>query len=208
MPTIIETMVYTIDELITEFGQDSKPVKKAMEWGSQVASEWWDGREMYDDAKAIAKILGITVERFYYSGFCSQGDGACFEGTYDYAKGSKAAIRAYAGQDKELHRIADELQALQKQYFYRLGAHVKHSGHYYHEMCTRITVTHTEEYYEGDWAADHADDEDALKELLRDFMRWFYKQLEEDYWYAVSEESVLDNLRANEYTFTEDGERF
>jgi hypothetical protein len=208
MPTIIETKVYTISELIATFGKDSKPVEKAMEWGTITEGEWWDSAGTIECAKEMGVMLGIDIDRVYYSGFWSQGDGACFEGTYGYKTGAVKRVKAEFPALTEFHRIAEALQAAQKPYFYKLGARVKHSGRYYHELCTTIEVTHEDEYYEGDWAADHADEEDYIKDTLRDFMRLIYKMLEEDYEYRTSEESVLDMLEANEYTFTEEGTRF
>jgi hypothetical protein len=86
---------------------------------------------------------------------------------------------------------------------YRLSATVKHSGHYQHQYCTDIAVT-DDNSMRGDAAPDV---EEAVKELLRDFMRWIYRQLEQEYGYLTSDESVDDTIRANEYTFTEDGRR-
>ena len=58
----------------------------------------------------------------WFSGFWSQGDGACFEGRYAYAPRASLRIRDYAPRDTELHRIADALQALQRLNFYQLTA--------------------------------------------------------------------------------------
>src|SRR3546814_2772659 len=49
----------------------------------------------------------------------NQGDGACFEGNYSYARGASAAIRRYAPKDVELQRIADALGAIQRRNFYQ-----------------------------------------------------------------------------------------
>jgi hypothetical protein len=74
----------------------------------------------------------------YFSGFSSQGDGACFEGTYRYKKGSVKAIKAHAPQDKELHRIAKGLQEAQRPTRYSITANIKHRGRYYHPGCMEI----------------------------------------------------------------------
>ena len=93
-----------------------------------------------EDAEEIGRILGIDIENIYFSGFSSQGDGACFEGRYSYRKGSGKELIGYAPKDKELHRIARDIFNLQRRNFYRLEAKVKHSGHYYHKRCTEIDV--------------------------------------------------------------------
>ena len=157
-----------------------------------------------DDAKRMGAILGMDITDIYFSGFWSQGDGACFEGTYNYAKGAAKAIRAEAPQDKELHRIADELQALQRRYFYSLTASVKQRGRYSHEMCTDIRVYRETKYsLVGDVDAQI---DESLTDSLRDFMRWIYRQLECEYEYLTSEEAVKQSIEANEYEFTANGE--
>jgi len=37
-------------------------------------------------------------------------------------------------------------------------------------------------------------------------MRWIYRQLKTEYEYSVSDEVVAENIIANGYEFTEDGE--
>ena len=143
-----------------------------------------------EDAKEIGKILGIDIDNVYFSGFWSQGDGACFTGSYSYAKGATKAIRQYAPLDKELHRIADDLQELQRKHFYGLSTTVTHSGHYSHEYCTQFSTYDRDEY------AD-ADTDEALIEILRDYMRWIYRNLEREYEYQTkwSAARAVENLR-------------
>lgn len=168
--------------------------------------EWWDA--VYDDAERVAEILGVDFDRkrngkeptIYFSGFSSQGDGACFEGDYRYAKGAVKAIRAYAPTDKELHRIAQALQDVQRKNFYRLRAYCKHSGHYYHEFCMTVSVEDNDNSYR-----DIGEAEDDITELLRDFARWIYRQLEAESDYLNSEEAITENIEANDYDFDEEG---
>ena len=90
--------------------------------------EWWN--YIFEDAKRMGVLMGITVDNIYFSGFSSQGDGACFEGSYEYQKGSVKAIREETGDsDKDLTAIAKGLQAEQRRNFYGLSASVKHRGH-------------------------------------------------------------------------------
>lgn len=161
--------------------------------------EWWVSS--YDDIKEIGKLMGIDIDRIYFSGFSSQGDGACFEGSYEFKVGSVKAVMEYAPKDYKLHLIVKELQAVQRRYFYQVSAMVKQSGHYMHEMCTSIDVGHNDFYsYRLPEGA-----EDGIKEGLRDFMRWIYRRLESEYEYLTSEEVVKDSIEANESEFTVDG---
>ena len=208
---VLERLVYSFDELTDDAKQ------KAIEKHWEFVSKWFsdDAEHIFEDAAAIADILGIDLKTravkllgggtrnepcIYYSGFSSQGDGACFEGSYCYAKGSQKAIRDYAPQDKELHRIADELAAIQKPYFYRLEASAKHSGHYYHSGCMSVSAWHRDDQYR-----DIGDAEDELKEVLRDFANWIYARLESEYEYRTSEEQIIESIKANEYEFFADG---
>lgn len=214
MPQIITTTVYQYDEL-DEAGQE-----KARAWYREGAfdDEWWDN--VYDDVEQVAKILGIEIDRrnqkcrmtdgsrewidrspaIYFSGFWNQGDGACFEGWYRYQPGSVAEIAKYAPQDICLHGIAENLQRLQRPYFYSLTASIKHTGHYYHEHSMTIDV-------ESKQIEVSRQDEDELAANLRSFARWIYRQLEDEYEYENSDEVVAENIRINEYTFTANGKR-
>lgn len=158
-----------------------------------VDHEWWEF--LYDDAKECGRILGIDIDRIYFSGFWSQGDGACFEGSYRYVPGAAAAIKKHAPQDAELARIARDLQNAQRPAFYTATASVKHRGHYYHSLCTSIECD----------AEQGTLDHDALKDALRSFMDWIYRALEKEYEYLTSDAQVIESIEANEYEFTEDG---
>ena len=195
MKTITTTKtVYTFDELTEEAKQ------KVLEnlYDTNVNYEWYEF--VYEDAKTIAELMGIDIDRIYFSGFSSQGDGACFEGSYSYKKCSVKNVTEYAPKDEELHRIVRELQQLQKKHFYGLTAHVKQSGHYCHANCTQINV-------DSEYTPTNEDFEDEIQELLKDYMNWIYSQLEKEYYYQTSEEGIKETIEANEYEFTEDGKQ-
>ena len=188
-----QTEVYQFNEL------DDSAKEKARDWWRNCETFEFESEYIIDDCKEIGAILGIDIDKIYYSGFSSQGDGACFEGSYTYKKGAHKAIRDYAPNDKELHDIADNLLDIQKRNFYRLSAGVTHSGHYYHAYCTNVSV-----YNDGEYADTETDE--AITEYLRDFMNWIYSRLESAYDYTMSDENVDENIMINEYEFTVDGE--
>ena len=188
----ITTTVYEYNELSDE----AKQTALEKQYNINIDGyNWWDSD--FCDFKEIAALIGITVKDIYFSGFCSQGDGACFTGNYEYKKGALKSVKEYAPLDAELHEIALNLQNLQRKYFYQLSANVEHHGHYYHELCTRIQV-----YKDGDYVNDEA--ENGITEFLRNFMQWIYLQLNKQYDYLTLEEAIVETL--NEYQFTEDGE--
>jgi hypothetical protein len=210
MPRVQETTVYQFDEL-----SDSAK-EAARDWFRQgnLDYEWYEF--VFDDVATIADLLGIDLRQtpvklidgtsrmkpsIMFSGFYSQGDGACFEGTYSYKKGSVKSVRDYAPDDTRLHRIAEALRDIQRPHFYKLEARVKHSGHYCHEFCTQIAVDGANGYLA------YADAADAIAQTLREFMHWIYRRLESEYEYLNSDESVDESIRANEYEFEESGAR-
>lgn len=213
MPEIIETTVYQLHEL-SDAAKD-----KARGWYREVGFDfdWYDA--VYEDFERICAILGVSLTMrsarlfgggvrpkpcIWFSGFWSQGDGACFEGHYRHAKGAGPHIRAYAPQDAELHRIAYSLQAVQRRNFYQLRATVTHRGRYYHEHCMAISVER-----DGTTGQDMTGDaEDIVIEAMRDLAHWLYRQLEREYDDQTSDASIDDVICANAYTFTEEGRRF
>lgn len=213
MPEIIETTVFQLHELSDEAKDNARG------WYREVGFDfdWYDA--VYEDFERICAILGVglltrNVRLFgggvrpkpctWFSGFWSQGDGACFEGHYRHARAAARKIRAYAPTDIELHRIADTLQAVQRRNFYQLTAAVTHRGRYYHEYSMDIDVER-----DSPTGQDMTHDaENAVTEALRDLARWLYRQLERDYDYRTSDASIDDAIAANAYTFTEAGRRF
>lgn len=213
MPEIVETTVYRLAEL-SDAAKD-----KARAWYREGGFDydWWDS--VFEDFAQICSILGVELDGepvrligggtrqrpcIWFSGFWSQGDGACFAGRYSHAKGAARAIRAHAPKDATLHRIADDLHAVQRRNFYQLHAAITHRGRYYHDYSMTIAV-------ERDSPAGQGitnDAEDAVIEALRDLARWLYRQLEREYEYLASDDCVDETILANDYTFTAAGCRF
>jgi hypothetical protein len=184
---IVETPVYDFTEL------SGAAKDKARAWFREtIDHDWWDS--VYDDFEPC----------IWFSGFWSQGDGACFEGRYAYAARASLRIREYAPQDTELHRIADALQRLQRGNFYQLTAVIRHRGRDCHAYSMAIDV-------ERDSPAGHPivnHGEDDLIEALRDLANWLYRALEREYEFQTSDEAIDDGMEANGYTFTAEGKRF
>lgn len=210
MSRTIETEVFKFDEL------SDRAKERARDWWRSCENQDnFYAESVIDDAVQCAESIGITIDTrpvrlmgggtrqdpcVWWSGFWSQGDGACFNGRYAYVIGAAKAIREHAPEDKTLHAIADNLQAIQRRHFYRLEARVKQRGHYQHSGCTTIDVTNSETGNDVD-----SDTADAIAVELRAFMDWIYRQLRSAYEYTMSDESVDDNIRANEYEFDENG---
>src|SRR5208283_2745514 len=147
--------MHIVETPVCDFTELSGAAKdKARAWFREtIDDDWWDS--VYDDFERICPILGVTLATttvrligggtrqkpcIWFSGFWSQGDGACFEGRYGYAKDAPRKIRDHAPKDGELHRIADALQVIQRRNFYQLHATVTHRDRYYHEYSMAISV--------------------------------------------------------------------
>ena len=213
MPQVIATTVYRIDEL----PDGAKDRARAWYREGGFDHDWYDA--VYEDFQRIAEILGIRLKTrvsrlvggrtredpcIWFSGFWSQGDGACWEGSYSYRKSAAADLRAYAPQDHTLHRIAGTLQVAQRQNFYQLRAEVSHRGTYYHAFTMAVSVIRDS----APAVEILGDDESVVTEALRDLANWLYRQLEQEYDHLTSDEAVDETLTVNGYTFTEEGRRF
>jgi hypothetical protein len=213
MPELVSTTVYRLNEL------SASAKDAARNWYRQVApgDDWHEF--VYDDFTRICDLIGVDLgsypvrlygggsrqaPRIWFSGFASQGDGACFEGRYRYARSSSKMIRAHAPRDAELHRIADTLATVQRSNFYQLEARVEHRGRYYHEYSMTIDVERSAPVESA--IAGGADE--VVTEALRDLARWLYRQLEAEYAYQTADEQVDAAILANDYSFTDDGLRF
>jgi len=199
--------LYQFDEL----SDDAK--EKARQWWRNCQDQT-DLDHIIDDFETIAEKIGIefkthTVNLYgggkrhepniYYSGFCSQGDGACFEGSYRYAKNALAAIKEHAPQDDKLIRIVKGLKDIQKKHFYQIRADITHTGRYYHKHSVSIDV------YRQDEKDVSKVIQDSVTEYMKDLMQWLYRQLEKEYEYQNSAEYIDENIRINEYEFNESG---
>lgn len=213
---------YEFDEL------DDKAKEKAREWfrSGNCDDNFWSECTL-EEAEEQAALMGIDITNnkdsrgahIYYSGFWSQGDGACFEGTWRASdvKADKVADGWGEGPaTAEIKRIAAVFAEIAKKYPHASFT-VKHRGHYSHENCTEFDFERFPDdaiYREigyDDWPEEkravYEEACESLKEAAKDFMRWIYRQLEKEYEYQNSDEQVDDNIRANEYLFTEGGSR-
>ncbi len=213
MPRIVETTVYTIDEI----SDAAKEKARGRYRQHGLHDEWYDF--VYEDFETICGILGITLAttpvRLYGRGTrdnpqvffrlsWSQGDGASFAGRYSYARGASKAVRAHAPKDAELHRIADELQAVQRRNFFQVNASIAQCSRYCHEYSMSIEV----ERDSPTWQPPTDDAEDAVTEAMRDLAGWLYRQLRSEYEHQTSDEAVDEIVSINEWTFQADGTRF
>jgi hypothetical protein len=203
---IIETPVFQFEEL------DDSAKEKARDWfrSCRDESDFW---AILEDFGRVADMLGISLDthqvtlmgggtrydpNIWYDVGYSQSDFAAFDGSYRYRTGAANKVKDYAPTDLALHAVANDLQAIQKRYAYAVTATIKHSDYYGLQV----------EAYRSNGHELTVEDHDRLKETFRALCRWLYNQLRTEDEYQSADEQVDESIRANEYTFTEDGKRF
>lgn len=195
--------IYKYNEL------SDKAKEKARDWwrNASCGETYWS-ECVIDEVKEQGAFMGLDIENVYFSGFWSQGDGACFEGSWRAGSVNAAKVADGWGDCKEtqeIKAIAASFAELAKAWP-EAGFKVKHRGHYSHENCTDFDVelgdnAQGESGYEGE--IDEA--ESALIETAKKLMRWTHRQLEKAYEDYNSDENIAGNIEANNYEFTVDG---
>ena len=219
MPCIIERTVYKFDEPSDKAKERARDAYR----DHDLHYDWWDA--VYEQAVEAAEVLGITIDtkpvtlrngnvrldpRIYFSGFCSQGDGASFEGRYSPRPGSEAVdeIANEFVTDSELHRIAEQLALLQVSTRLKHGrllkATIKLGGSgYCHSHMMDVDVTYVGE---EDGVSPDPDSSGELCLLMRDFADWIYEQLEAEHDYLTSDEHIDEFLSDGTHEFEKSGE--
>lgn len=171
--------------------------------------DWWDG--VYDCFKADMADIGIEVDRMYFSGFSSQGDGACFEGRvsnwHEFLTSLGYTCPALIGLADSDWRFS-----------------VEQRGLCCHENCTSFTsdMVSPDDYSESEMdefvyahspyntdiqnaafvailqGYDFAKLEDEFQEEFKRHMRTLYSQLEAEHDHLTSDEAILDSLECND----------
>lgn len=165
-------------------------------------TDWYE--PVVESFKDDMRAVGIEVYRVYFSGFCSQGDGACFVG-------SLGDTRKYLD-----HHHADQFPMVRKLLEQGGDVHVttSHRGNYYHQYSVTLNVesdtfwscmearSELQEAVIERWdealTKEMSDFETALTEQWRTYMQDVYRKLEEEYDHLTSDEAVWDTIEANE----------
>lgn len=151
----------------------------------------------------IVPLFGFDVSRVYYSGFHSQGDGACFIGSWSpkcVTPHDKLHERVNDDQITALHRRMAQLAAQ----WPRATAEIGHRGRYYHEHCTAIDFDPDQTIPDDEFSVYEAE----FCDLARSLMCWLYAALEKDHEWQLSEDNLTASIIAADYDFTEDGKVF
>lgn len=194
----------------------SEPAKqRAIADMQRRCSDLFDGDSTIYYWKDVLKTLGFIDITIMYSGFWSQGDGACFTGHWSPDWVEIDNIKEFLPTDdpekfgtfaqdqfalNKLLRAADVYDADENgQTSFVVGSvKLHHKGRYYHEH----QIDYEFHYESG--VNDELEEE--FKEWCRMLMRMIYRDLEADYDYQTSEEYAIEAIEANEYDYNEEGD--
>jgi hypothetical protein len=164
----------------SELSEDAKQKATQKLFDINVYDEWWDS--VYYDAKNIGlKITGFDLDRANY----------CNGNFLDTPTYTASKIISEHGEHCETYKTA-------KAFIIELAELV---AKYSNGIETDIVADGNE--YEFDSEADELETE-FLNSLLEDYKTI----LKHEYEYLTSEEAIMQTIEANEYEFTEDGNRY
>ena len=166
----------------------------------------WYYKDTFNEWVRKLEELGISGADIHFSGFWSQGDGACFTGTVDLPK----FVAAHGLEYPYISMTPGEgLRAV---------CELSHSGNYYHDNSISYSLEIEEPYcihdatmetdlkwqvlratYEHD-ALRFDDLEVEIKDICRGYMKEIYRELEQEYDHQTSDEVVWETLVANDMT--------
>lgn len=176
----------------------------------KVLQEFCDINVDYDDWTDVSyyeeqlQELGFEDSKVHYTGFSSQGDGACFE-----CRNVDILLwLEKSGKEKDFPLTYSELKFGENDL--EVFGSFYHSGHYYHQNCMYLRFDFNCYYDEDKLLYDHLEKEsEKLEGVLLDFARDkaqdIYRSLEKEFDYLTSREQIIETIEANEYLFDEFG---
>jgi len=194
--------IYKFEELSEEVKE--KVIEK--KYDINLHHDWWEAvYEMY-----MQDETGFDIDKIYFSGFWSQGDGAMFEGSpnKDILNFITPNYRNEAYQ-KDWSRVIK----LIKNGDINIYGSFTHQGHYYHSKSysDNLDAEMTNDWY----GKNYSNIEDILEDILEEIREYYedvcnkiYHSLEQEHEYYSSREAIEESIIANEYEFTEDGEQY
>lgn len=178
--------VYELDEVKEKAIEKNRYINVTFDdWSDYVIDEW----------KTKLKEIGFCNPKIYYSGFCSQGDGACFDND-SYRMDLDLLLNNVYLTEEEKERIYELKSELEINIY-------KISHHYCHERTRKIYIDH---------CICNKDDEkliEKFEELLEEMRiylcKQIYRDLESEYNSLTTNEAVYEALQAQACYFEEDG---
>lgn len=209
---------------------DAVAFQKAVDWCSDSAAEYWDSDSVLETWTSALADIGIRADDISFTGFYSQGDGACFVGSvvdhdklFNYllsppdpldcispVSGGKEDFKRWI----RFHLVRSITQTASEEELKRIDCisiiFNRHNHRYSHESSVSTIVDidlveGSEEYREN--LQDRL--EKMVEDLRTSLCGAIFRMLREDYEHVTSDmESLMEMSEANDFLFDEDGRRF
>ena len=180
---IVEVKIYSFNELSMEAQQ--KVIKNL--YDINVYDDTWH-ECILEEFTAQLNEKGFLDAEIFFSGFWSQGDGLCFDAKIDVEKFT----------NKRLSYVIENYSNI-------YISKTNNSNLYSHEKTRYIDYEPTGRK-NIDTAIEKLANEIESERLS--ICKDFYRQLEKAYEDLCSEESIIETIEANNYEFTEAGNRY
>lgn len=231
MQTIEEVEEISTTYTYQQLTDEAKEKVKQWWYEHGLWDEWYD--DTYERFKEEGYALGFNIGRINFSGFYSQGDGACWSGQIDIV----AWLRSHCEDCIALEAWYQLIQEGWTEKHIPIGFgsnHYSHSGtmscSYWDGMIgdpdsikdlePEHQLMQQESIFKGMNALDllniitssdfefksMSDIAEAVEESARDYADELYKQLREEYEYLTSEKNLIESCEANDWQFNNEGE--
>lgn len=219
MSKTIEVEVYKWEEL------SQKAQQKAREWYIEgMDYQWWEG--VYEMCIEDGKEKGFYIDKINFSGFYSQGDGACWQGQVDVRQWLEENCADSIGLSAWCALIQDDIVS-------KFVPVTTSPSNYSHEntmvfgdveddtdsfaydypvqlpsIFKGMTIANLFDIIASDTECELKTVEDitkAIEESGKKYAKEIYSRLREEYEYLCSEEMMLDHFNCNDYYFDETG---
>ena len=179
---------------ITELAPEAKEKVIEKYRHINVDDEYWN-ESILGDWKTKLEALGYEDVKIMYSGFGSQGDGACFTASVDIAKWLRA------------HKLSKKHNALYRDNGEHFSYDITHSWRYYFATSTNVE----QGFWDGSTREAQTQAE-AVLTMIQDEREMLgnkiYRKLQDEYFAQIEDDAVEECIEANDYEFLEDGTRF
>ncbi len=189
---------------IYEFKELNKDAKlRAIEANRDIEIEYDWYAYTYELFTEEAQVLGIKISDMWFSGFYSQGDGACFEGSYEYSPTGLNASKENEVSNIINNGVIERLYTLQSKYDNRVCCPISVlSSNYYHSKTMTLGdiegVSHLADL-------EYITLEKELLLIFQDMADCLHNRLESEHEYLTSDAVVSECLINNDIEFLGDG---
>jgi hypothetical protein len=211
---------YTEEKTAYKFEELSQSAKDRAVQGyreNEMHDGWWDC--VYEDYTQKCNAAGFNDPGFRFSGFWSQGDGASFSCSFCFT--GDDALQFLTSEQEQKYKalqVAARFSGMgQPPELSFSGSITSRDNHYCHAYCMRVSSDY-ETWVSAEFQPDSVEEAiaefdaligdepfEAILEAARDMANDLYRDLEKEYEYLTSEETVAEMSKANEREYDEHG---